>query len=101
MPAFGGAKTLRLGQSVIEIIADQAYFDGIATEYLGFLNFLLGRRDRHENNAAHAKMLAHIGHALRMIASTCTYKQLLIGAIFQHLAHGIERTAQFIAAHWR
>ena len=70
MRAFLGAKGLRCGQRLVEIVAGQPDLDRIAAEDAGLVDLLLRRRDRHEDGALHPEMPAGKGHALRMVART-------------------------------
>ena len=95
MPALLCTPRLRGGQSVVEIVADQVNLDVVATKDAGFLDFLLRRRHRHEDHTLHAQMLAHIRHALRMVARAGADEQFLPLL----LAHSVERTADLVGPH--
>ena len=84
---------LRRGECFVKVIADQANLDLKPTEHLGFLNFLLRRRDGHENHTFHTEMTAHKCNTLGVVARACTNENRLLG---DHFAHRVERSTQLI-----
>ncbi len=101
MPFDFSAVRLRRGEGVIEIIARKTDRHGIAAEFFGLADLLLRRGHRHEDDALDPEMTTHEGDALRVIAGTGANKLFGLGAVGKHLAHGIERAAQFVRPHRR
>ena len=99
MRALFAAKRLRRRQRLVKIVASQHDLHRIAAKDPRLVDLLLRRRHRHENRALHPEMPTGKGHTLRMVARTGADEMPLIGRGHPHLAHRIERAAQFIAAH--
>ena len=96
--AFRQRKLARGVVAGIEKITRQTDLDKLSAENPRLVDFLLRRRDRHENNALAPEMPADIGKTLGMIPGGCTHEQVLLRIFQQRLADEIEGSPDLVGA---